>query len=236
MKLVRPRSLKELAIEELRSRIVDGRIGLGDLLSENLLAAELGISKTPIREALLQLQTDGLVHIQPARGTIVFQLTAEDVTAITQLRVLLEVASIEAAAATNYATTLERLRAILATMNAARDGGDVAAYREADSDFHEAIVHCSGNDFFERAYSLISFRFKTLRAYLSRNALLNEQSFGDHRKIVDLLAKRRFAELSAVVRHHADGTRHAYLSSLAGPGDGGRGGEPRPRDRADAAS
>jgi DNA-binding GntR family transcriptional regulator len=214
MALIRPRSLKDLAVEELRSRIVDGRIGLGDALSESVLAAEMGISKTPVREALLQLQTDGLVQVQPARGTIVFQLTAEEVSAITELRALLEVAAMQAAAARNYEAVLEQLEAILATMKAARGNGDVAAFREADADFHEAIVQCSGNRFFERAYSLISFRFKTLRAYLSRDALLNERSFGEHRRIVDLLRARRLDDLGAVLRDHANGTRDAYLLSL----------------------
>jgi DNA-binding GntR family transcriptional regulator len=214
MALIRPRSLKDLAVEELRSRIVDGRIGLGDALSESVLAAEMGISKTPVREALLQLQTDGLVQVQPARGTIVFQLTAEEVSAITELRALLEVAAMQAAAARNYEAVLEQLEAILATMKAARGNGDVAAFREADADFHEAIVQCSGNRFFERAYSLISFRFKTLRAYLSRDALLNERSFGEHRRIVDLLRARRLEDLGAVLRDHANGTRDAYLLSL----------------------
>lgn len=214
MALIRPRSLKELAVEELRSRIVDGRIGLGDVLSENALAAAMGISKTPVREALLQLQTDGLVEVQPARGTIVFQLTAADVTAITELRALLEVAAMQAAAERNYDGLLARLRAILSTMKTAREGSDVSAYREADADFHEAIVQSAGNPFFERAYALISFRFKTLRAYLSRDALLNERSFGEHSRIVELLRERRLDELGAVLREHAAGTRDAYLLSL----------------------
>lgn len=218
MALVRPRSLKELAVEELRSRIVDGRIGLGDLLSESVLAADMGISKTPVREALLQLQTDGLVQVQPARGTIVFQLTAEEVTAITELRTLLEVGAMRVAIERSYDRLLRRLRTILATMKESRLCADVAAYREADAEFHEAIVQSSGNPFIERAYALISFRFKTLRAYLSRDDLLNERSFSEHRRIVDLLAERQPEQVAAVLSAHAGGTRDAYIATLLPPG------------------
>ncbi len=69
MKLIRPKSLTEMVADEVRARIIDGRIGLGAGLSENSLAAELGISKTPVREALLQLKQERLVQVQPQRAT-----------------------------------------------------------------------------------------------------------------------------------------------------------------------
>ena len=56
MKLIRPKSLTDLVVDELRARIIDGRLRLGQALSESALAADLGISKTPVREALLQLK------------------------------------------------------------------------------------------------------------------------------------------------------------------------------------
>ena len=74
MKIVRPKSLTELVVDELRTRIIDGRLRLGEALSENTLAAELGISKTPVREALLQLKLERLVDVLPQRGTYVFRL------------------------------------------------------------------------------------------------------------------------------------------------------------------
>src|SRR5690606_5401144 len=89
MKLIRPKSLKEMVADELRMRIIDGRLQLGAGLSENGLAAELGISKTPVREALLQLKQEGLVEVQPQRGTYVFRMAAEQVVMISELREIL---------------------------------------------------------------------------------------------------------------------------------------------------
>src|SRR5580765_2602781 len=68
-KLERPKSLTDMAIESIRSSIVEGRLSLGEHLSEAALALSLGISKTPVREALLQLRGEGLVEIHPQRGT-----------------------------------------------------------------------------------------------------------------------------------------------------------------------
>ena len=73
------RSLTEHAAEALRTRIVHGSLQFGEPFSEIALAAELGVSKTPVREALMQLQRDGLVQIHTRRGTFVFTMTAEQV-------------------------------------------------------------------------------------------------------------------------------------------------------------
>src|SRR3546814_13734933 len=84
--LQRPKSLTTLAVDEIRGRIVRGELGLGAPLSENALALELGVSKTPIREALLQLKMEGLVSIQPPRGSFVFDMTVEEIRPLGELR------------------------------------------------------------------------------------------------------------------------------------------------------
>ena len=75
-------SLAGNAAEQIRRKIVDGTLELGQALSENALAAELGVSKTPIREALQRLETEGLVQILPQRGTFVFPLSGIDAAPI----------------------------------------------------------------------------------------------------------------------------------------------------------
>ena len=106
MKIARPKSLTELVGEELRARIVDGRLRLGAALSENALAAELGLSKTPVREALLQLKLERLVEVLPQRGTYVFRLAADQVAPISELREVLEVAALTAAMAASGSSCL----------------------------------------------------------------------------------------------------------------------------------
>lgn len=214
MSLTRPQSLKDLAIGELRRRIVEGQVALGDALSENALAVDLGISKTPVREALLQLKTDGLVDIQPQRGTFVFSLTAEEVSAICELRMILELAAIEAAMTRRPGETLERLRAVVEEMGVAHAAGDIASYRRLDGAFHDVVVHAAGNPFLASAYALISFRIQALRCRLTHLAQLNDRSLDDHRALVRLIAAGRVDEVKALLRTHIDNTKHDYLMVL----------------------
>jgi DNA-binding GntR family transcriptional regulator len=74
MALERPKSLRELALEHLRSSIVDGTLKMGQTLSERGISEELGVSKSPVREALAQLRDEGLVSIEPQKGARVFSL------------------------------------------------------------------------------------------------------------------------------------------------------------------
>ena len=89
-KLDRPKSLTDLAVERIRAAIVEDRLAFGEQLSEAALAVNLGISKTPVREALLRLKMDGLVEIQPQRGTFVFTLDADEVEELTAFREIIE--------------------------------------------------------------------------------------------------------------------------------------------------
>ena len=214
MRLTRPLSLKDLAIGELRRRIIEGQIELGDALSENALAADLGISKTPVREALLQLKTDGLVEIQPQRGTFVFSLTAKEVSAISELRTILELAAIEAAMTRHCGEMLDGLRAVVKEMGVAYAAGDMASYSRLDGAFHEIVVRSAGNPFLESAYALISFRVQALRSRLTHLAQLTDGSFDDHCAMVPLIEAGRVEEVKAMLRSHIDNTTRGYLMVL----------------------
>jgi DNA-binding GntR family transcriptional regulator len=217
MKLVRPKSLTEMVAEEVRTRIVDGRISLGAGLSENSLAAELGISKTPVREALLQLKQEGLVQVQPQRGTYVFRLEAEQVSMISELRDVLEVAAIEAALTRNPQKLAARMGEIYAAMRKAYDDDDRIAYRKLDGEYHEAIIDLCGNDYIRNAYRQISFCVAALRSRLSNEAQLNKLSIADHKEMLRLVRVGDIGALKKLLRLHINQTRQSYLDVLDRP-------------------
>src|SRR4029450_855801 len=107
------KSLADLVVQELRTRILDGRLRLGESLSENTVAADLGISKTPGREGLLRLKMDRLVDVLPQRGSYVFQLSAEEVGMVSELREVLEIAAAAAAMQRNRQELAQRLRVLV---------------------------------------------------------------------------------------------------------------------------
>ena len=214
MKIERPKSLTELVIDELRARIMDGRLPLGAALSESTLASELGLSKTPVREALLQLKADRLVEVLPQRGTYVFRLAPEQVALITELREVLEVAALASAIARRHRDLVAGLTQIVSGMETAMAEGDHTGYRNLDGQFHQTIVDLCGNPYLHDAYSQVGFRIQALRSRLSVEDRLNRLSMKDHRAILKLVKARDIPAAQDLMRAHIDQTRQFYLDVI----------------------
>jgi DNA-binding GntR family transcriptional regulator len=214
MAIQRPRSLTALVVDELRARIVDGRLRLGEHVSENALAAELGISKTPVREALLQLKLDRLVDILPQRGTYVFRLGPDDVLEVSELREVLEVEAAAIAMRRSRELLLSRMTPILRDMRKAYGAGDNVAYRALDGDFHRVIIEACQNSYIADAYAPIGLRIQALRSRLSDEAALNRLSFRDHCDMLKLIKAGEVAALQKLMRAHIRQTARSYIEVL----------------------
>jgi DNA-binding GntR family transcriptional regulator len=219
----RPQSLADQAAEQIRRLIVKGHFQLGEALSETTLAAELGVSKTPIREAFLRLRTEGLVDIQPQRGTFVFRMSAAEVSALSEFRDVLEAAGLALAMRADAAALGAELGGVVADMETALAGGDAASYREHDSRFHDCIIGHSGNPHLREAYGRIAFRIQTLRNRLSLDPALNAVSLKEHATLASLIGEAREAEALAFLRTHIAKTTSDY-QQIIGPATGKRAG------------
>lgn len=215
MKIERPKSLKELVVEQLRARIIDGRLRLGAALSENVLAAELGMSKTPVREALQQLKGEGLVDVLPQRGTYVFRLASDQVELISELRSVLELAAIKLAVARNYDKLVPAMEALMNSMQAAYEAGDTVLYHTLDGNYHQAFIDLCGNPYVGDAFSQIGFRIQALRSRLSNEAALNSRSIQDHARMLELVKAREIPALQELLALHIEQTKSSYLMVLA---------------------
>src|SRR5215207_1589968 len=160
--LIRPKSLTDLAHDSIRQLIVGGELAMGAQLSEATLAAQLGISKTPVREALLRLRVDGLIDIQPQRGTFVFSLTPRQVEEICTFREVIEVSAVKLAMEARRPRLVKALQANVREMALARKTRDWKAIRQLDEAFHEAIVDHCGNAYLMQAYRLIALKIGAL--------------------------------------------------------------------------
>lgn len=214
--LQRARSLTAQAADDIRSRIVRGDFEPGAPLSENTLAAELGVSKTPIREALLQLRVEGLVSIQPQRGSFVFDMTADEIVQLGELREMMELAALRLAASRRPDALLAALDAIVGEMRAALDAGDVAGYRSLDAAFHQAFFDHCGNVYLAACYASFAFRVQALRARLSNDPDLNESSFAAHRVLVDLIRRAALSEACDRLSEHVRDTTVRYVAIRTG--------------------
>jgi DNA-binding GntR family transcriptional regulator len=137
------RSVVDQVHAELLERIVAGELAPGSRLRQEALAAELGVSRTPLREALARLVSEGLVEFVPNRGATVAQRDFNDMDEAWRARLVLEPGAARLAAERRDAEEVERLREAVRRQRAAAD--DVTASFEVNREFHLALVAASGN-------------------------------------------------------------------------------------------
>ena len=212
-KLERPRSLTDLAVERIRAAIVEGRFALGEQLSEAALAAQLGISKTPVREALLRLKLDGLVEIHPQRGTFVFRVSEEEVAEICRFREILESAALAEAMAEAREALVARLEANVRAMARVHRAKNARALPQLDAEFHGAILELCGNAYVRAAYGLIEHKIHALRWRLPENNAQVEHCQDNHAVILEQIREASVTKAQATLKRHIRETEDAYLQA-----------------------
>jgi DNA-binding GntR family transcriptional regulator len=207
----RPKSLTDLAVDRIRSAIVTGPLQFGEALSESVLAGMLGMSKTPVREALLRLRLEGLVEIHPQRGTFVFQLDETEVAHICQFRSVIECEALGDAMKHRHAALVAALEACLRDMEAAFANADHSAFPRLDADFHNALVEHCDNSFLKAAFKLVSAQVTALRYRLPAENSQVTHCQENHEVVVEAIRKMDTRRAQSILRGHIQSTRDAYL-------------------------
>lgn len=141
----KPQSLAKIAYAKIKRSILDGEIKPGEITNEMSLAKTLGISRTPIREALLELSNQGLVTFLPRRGVQVRHFTPQDVNDVFELRKAIELASVEKVSQNADSLDLSPLKEYLKRQQRALDSNDSSAFMEGDRQFHSTLIRLTGN-------------------------------------------------------------------------------------------
>lgn len=220
--LERPKSLTEMAEESIRQLIVSGDFALGEQLSEASLALQLGISKTPVREALLGLRAAGLIDIQPQRGTFVFSLTAEQVDEICRFRELIEVAALGWAMELRHSDLVTGLDENVRLMAEAQNAQDWRAIPLLDQEFHHVIVKYCENSYLEQAYGLIATKIRALRSRLPEENDRVGHCQENHATIVRLIRNSDVPAAQDALAVHIRDTRNSYIEASRGQSNGVR--------------
>ncbi|WP_159713592.1 GntR family transcriptional regulator [Geminicoccus flavidas] len=217
MRIVRPRSLATLVTDQIRDLIVMGQLDPGGQLSESMLAEKLGTSRTPVREAFVKLEAEGLVEVRPQRGTFVTVFDQKDVQQTCELRAILELGALQIGSMKDRAELCRALRANV-DQAAAAVGGPAADYHPFDTAFHELIIGSGGNDQLIEAYARISGRIRRLRFHFIRTPEQIQGSQRDHLAVVEHLEAGRDAEALAELRHHVHLAHRGFLEALGRQG------------------
>jgi DNA-binding GntR family transcriptional regulator len=197
-------SAKEHIATQLREHIATGVLPLGASLSDKALAGQLRISRTPVREALLQLRSEGLVVMRPQSGTYVFDPSPHEVEEICQLRSILETGALQVVTKKELPGLVRALEANLGQAAASLKARDYARADELDAGFHETIVGLCGNALLVQTYRRISNKVRALRHRMPRSHQRFARALAHHRQIAKLLDQGQVGRASAELSAHVN--------------------------------
>ena len=209
---IKKSTLVDAIYNQIRDLIIMRKLKPGEKLNEQYLARKLGTSRTPIREALLRLQEDGLVTNEPFRGTYVTVFTPRDIQEIYDLRKALE--GMSARLALPSITDLEyaSLRQLIESSIKMLELGEIEEYIRTDARFHDTLVQMSGNRRLIEAMSRLGAQIQAIRALVATKPGRVYQAASEHRAILKALEKRDIAETVRLLEEHIDNVKNDVIS------------------------
>lgn len=220
LELLRENSLATLALRELERRIISGEIPAGEKLNEAEVAATLGVSRGPVREAFRALEQAGLVRVEKNRGVFVRQVSLEEASEFYEVRAALEGLIGKLAARRIQPAEVEQLRAIVKKMHALARSRKPEAYFALNVEFHELLARAARNNALLANYRGVVNQLDLYRrATIARGSENIPLSTSEHEAMVEAVAAGDEARAEALLTQHVLVSR-ARLQDALGAADG----------------
>lgn len=216
LQLRRGNTLAHRVYEIIKDRILSAELPPGTRLKDNELARTFGVSNTPVREAIRELEKDGLIETIPYRGRFVKKMSIEETSEVYDVRMALEALAARLAVKRITESQLEEMEKAVQEYAIASERDDITAGLEADLAFHDLIVQASGNSTLLQVLRDLANRIQVLRQ-LDKGKMRRKQSLEDHKAILRALKERdeEKAEVQ-VCRHIAKGKENVVKLLAAG--------------------
>ena len=213
--VLHPSPLPRLAYERLRDSILEGHLKPGEMLNEATLAKELGISRTPLREALLELSVQGLIKILPRKGVQINYFTERDVEEVFELRKIIELAAVDKLThLTNRQPDFSQLQKTLHEQRKASKGEDYITFLRADNLFHKTLCDFTGN---QRIVAIMKDLWSIIRM-MGLQALERprrwEQILDEHQAIITTMKQKDRNEAMKAMEYYLEQTIEGILEQL----------------------
>ena len=210
--LEHPPSLREQVTHALRLALVTGELMPGVVYSAPVLAAEFGVSATPVREAMLDLAKEGLVETVRNKGFRIVGITEQDLDDVTEVRALIEIPATVEVARSAGAEQLEELRGLAREVVSAAEHGDLAEFADADRRFHLGLLALTGNPQLVETVGELRKRSRLigLSVLAERGLLLS--SAREHEQLLDLMLARDLDGTCALLRSHLGHIRSSWAA------------------------
>jgi DNA-binding GntR family transcriptional regulator len=205
------------AYEIIKSGIAEGRFAPGQRLKEEELTLLCDVSRTPVREALRRLASEGMARLMPMHGAQVAMMGARELRELYELRAMIEGKAAALAADQMPAATLEALRGLADMMEAAAAVGEPPGLRlaPANAEFHRRIIDAAGSSRLEVLARSVVEAPLTVRTFERYDAGQLERSMRHHRELIDAFAARDADWACGVMTSHIRAAFHTVAASLA---------------------
>lgn len=207
-------SAAEIAYADVKTRILDGDLVGGEMVSEGAVADALGMSRTPVREAFLRLQAEGWMRLYPKRGALVVEVRPHELEDVVDARVLIETDSVRRLTrdAQRAAQVAAELAQVIERQRAAYVAGDLVGLADADTAFHATIVDAGGNALLSTFFATLRDRQRRMVARsLWRRDDRTEQVLHDHELLARLVAESEPDAFEMALARHIRNTHRELL-------------------------
>lgn len=205
--------LRDQVTSELRRRILTGELAPGERLVEDRLAALLGVSRNPVREAIRVLAAEAFVEVVPRRGATVARLSADEAEELFDVRMALEGLAARLAARKRAPWAVSRLSLLLDSARAAVDGGKLDAVADLNTGFHAAVAEAAGNAYLNLVIEPMLRRAQWVFLQTARSRA--PHSWQEHVGLYEAIAAGDEEAAEALAVAHVAAARRSYLASMA---------------------
>jgi len=207
------RSLSDIATDSIRNAIIRGDFKMGQAVTEAALSSTLNISKTPVREALSKLESEGLVVSEKNKGYRIFSLSKQEYIELSELRFALESQALRYGFERNHSMLIKDLQEILENMRDFLKITDRETYQTLDNDFHHVFFKSCENSTITKVYNkhqsvIVATRLRNLK----KENINKKTSYEQHKELLDMLINRDIDQaIFLLEKHIVDYARTSFV-------------------------
>ena len=206
--------LRDIVFEALREAILSGSLAPGERLMEIQLAEDMGVSRTPVREAIRKLELEGFVVMIPRKGTYVAGLSMKQMSEVFEVRAALEELAVDLSAERISDEELEQLEHLLISISDEMVKDDIETIVKLDEEFHDLLYKTARNSRLSSAINHLTEQMHRYRtASLSYPGRL-KSALEEHRNIVEAIARRDGDAARKAAREHMDTAESSYIQAM----------------------
>lgn len=214
IKLDQYKPLREIVFETIRNAILSGTLKPGERLMEVQMAESLGVSRTPVREAIRKLELEGLVIMLPRKGAFVSDLTVKDITEVLEIRGALEGLAAGLAAARIDEKELEELEIKALKFHKAVEGNDIEEVIRTDFEFHDAMLKSSKNEKLIQLNNNQIEQVQRFREIYHKEVNKSKEISKEHYGIVEAISDRDINKAEKLARAHVENIENSILELM----------------------